>query len=212
MNNLMDKAHSFCESLEELGVEYYRNPYLNIISMRSKYISSELAKEFFLVPDTHDSSVEWYKIVLMPHVKPGVLDTFFIQRLCSIHPKEIIMSLIAKYNVPVPRYTSYPTVPFWDNQLNLEQWENLVKQSFQLYNQSEGISLYIHLPYCESLCTYCACNTRITVNHGVEEPYINAVLQEWKMYVALFNEKPRIKEIHLGGGTPTFFSAKIIST
>ncbi|MBK6834850.1 MAG: oxygen-independent coproporphyrinogen III oxidase [Bacteroidetes bacterium] len=121
------------------------------------------------------------------------------------------MSLIAKYNVPVPRYTSYPTVPFWDNQLNLEQWENLVKQSFQLYNKSEGISLYIHLPYCESLCTYCACNTRITVNHGVEEPYINAVLQEWKMYVALFNEKPRIKEIHLGGGTPTFFSAENLS-
>jgi len=80
MNNLMDKAHSFCESLEELGVEYYRNPYLNIITMRSKYISAELAKEFYLVPDTHDASVEWYKIVLMPHVKPGVLDTF-IQRL-----------------------------------------------------------------------------------------------------------------------------------
>lgn len=121
------------------------------------------------------------------------------------------MSLIAKYNVPVPRYTSYPTVPFWDNQLKLEQWENLVKQSFQLYNQSEGISLYIHLPYCESLCTYCACNTRITVNHAVEESYINAVLHEWKMYLALFNEKPRIKEIHLGGGTPTFFSAENLS-
>ena len=121
------------------------------------------------------------------------------------------MSLIAKYNIPVPRYTSYPTVPFWDNQLTNEQWQALAKKSFQLHNSNEGISLYIHLPYCESLCTYCACNTRITINHAVEDPYITAVLKEWKLYVNLFSQKPRIKEIHLGGGTPTFFSPANLS-
>jgi oxygen-independent coproporphyrinogen-3 oxidase len=68
--------------------------------------------------------------------------------------------------------------------------------------------LYIHLPFCESLCTYCACNTRITVNHQVEKPYINALLQEWAIYLNTFSSKPNIKEIHLGGGTPTFFSAE----
>jgi len=82
-----------------------------------------------------------------------------------------------------------------------------VRQSFKKTNSVNGISLYIHLPYCESLCTYCACNTRITVNHKVEEPYIKSLLEEWKLYSALFDERPKIREIHLGGGTPTFFSA-----
>ena len=118
------------------------------------------------------------------------------------------MNLISKYNIPVPRYTSYPTVPFWDKTPSVEEWKNLVKASFEATNTKDGISLYIHLPFCESLCTYCACNTRITVNHKVEEPYINAVLKEWDLYLALFNEKPNIKEIHLGGGTPTFFTAE----
>ena len=64
----------------------------------------------------------------------------------------------------------------------------------------------MHLPFCESLCTYCACNTRITVNHKVEEPYLQTLLKEWQLYLSLFPDKPRIREIHLGGGTPTFFS------
>lgn len=117
-------------------------------------------------------------------------------------------SLIQKYNVPGPRYTSYPTVPYWENNLNEAQWKLSVKQTFQKSNQSKGISLYIHLPFCESLCTYCACNTRITVNHQVEMPYINSLLKEWQLYLELFDETPRIQEVHLGGGTPTFFKAK----
>ncbi len=80
-----------------------------------------------------------------------------------------------------------------------------MQQTYQATRQ-RGISLYAHLPYCESLCTYCGCTTRITVNHRVEEPYIDAVLREWKMYRRLLGEPPMIKEIHLGGGTPTFFS------
>jgi len=115
-------------------------------------------------------------------------------------------SLLEKYNVAAPRYTSYPTVPYWDNDAPLQkQWKHLVKDALELSNDKDGISLYIHLPFCESLCTYCGCNTRITVNHKVEIPYITAVLKEWSMYVSLCKTSPRIKEIHLGGGTPTFF-------
>ncbi len=114
--------------------------------------------------------------------------------------------LLKKYNVAAPRYTSYPTVPYWDNnQFNVAQWKKRLVTAYGLHKQ-EGISLYIHLPFCESLCTYCGCNTRITKNHGVESPYITALLQEWKMYCDLLGERPKIKEIHLGGGTPTFFS------
>jgi len=113
--------------------------------------------------------------------------------------------LIRKYNVAGPRYTSYPTVPFWTDSPTQEQWLNCVNQQMK---GDRSISLYIHLPFCESLCTYCGCNTRITVNHAVEGPYISALLKEWKMYVDKMDFTPLIKEIHLGGGTPTFFSAE----
>ena len=114
-------------------------------------------------------------------------------------------SLIQKYNVQGPRYTSYPTVPYWSKTPSSNEWRNHVKQVFESSNSDEGISLYIHLPYCESLCTFCACNKRITINHAVEQPYIEALLKEWQLYLQVFEEAPIIKEIHLGGGTPTFF-------
>jgi oxygen-independent coproporphyrinogen-3 oxidase len=118
-------------------------------------------------------------------------------------------NLADKYNVPVPRYTSYPTVPYWDaTYFTPAAWSNSVINAIKHSEAGEGISLYIHLPFCESLCTYCGCNTRITKNHKVEEPYIKAVLKEWQMYLDLIDEKPVIKELHLGGGTPTFFSAE----
>lgn len=116
-------------------------------------------------------------------------------------------SLIQKYNVPGPRYTSYPTVPYWEeNNFTAEKWKSSMIETFQKTNTSEGISLYIHLPFCESLCTFCGCHKRITKRHEVEHPYIDAVLKEWELYCNLFSTKPNIKEIHLGGGTPTFFS------
>ncbi|MDQ8004160.1 MAG: oxygen-independent coproporphyrinogen III oxidase [Pedobacter sp.] len=115
--------------------------------------------------------------------------------------------LLRKYNIAAPRYTSYPTVPYWDNEnFSATQWKRRLVTAYGEH-KDEGISLYIHLPFCESLCTYCGCNTRITKNHGVELPYIDALLKEWEMYCALLGERPKIKEIHLGGGTPTFFSA-----
>lgn len=119
----------------------------------------------------------------------------------------MLEKLIDKYNVPAPRYTSYPTVPFWENEkFNREEWTERVVARYK-QTKSEGISIYIHLPYCESLCTYCGCNTRITKNHKVEDPYIGSLLKEWEMYRQLFGEGGvLIQEIHLGGGTPTFFS------
>lgn len=116
-------------------------------------------------------------------------------------------TLTSKYNVAGPRYTSYPTVPYWDTDtFSLKKWKETVVRSFRESNSKEGISLYIHLPFCESLCTFCGCNKRITKNHNVEVPYIQSVLKEFVLYTHLFDEKPIIKQIHLGGGTPTFFS------
>lgn len=111
--------------------------------------------------------------------------------------------LIRKYNVPGPRYTSYPTVPFWDTIPTEEIWIHSVNEQLE---KSSNLSLYIHLPFCESLCTYCGCNTRITTNHAVERPYLDALLKEWRIYLERMTVVPTIKELHLGGGTPTFFS------
>ena len=114
--------------------------------------------------------------------------------------------LIRKYNVPGPRYTSYPTVPYWKPEnFQSSQWQSSVQQAFA-ESKEDGISVYIHLPFCESMCTFCGCHKHITKQHSVELPYLKAVLAEWEMYVELLGEAPLIKELHLGGGTPTFFS------
>lgn len=118
-------------------------------------------------------------------------------------------SLIRKYNIPGPRYTSYPTVPFWNSTgISEENWLQSAKLSFDESNATEGISLYIHLPFCESLCTFCACHKHITKRHDVEDDYIDTLIKEWQLYVSHFGETPQIRELHLGGGTPTFFSAE----
>ncbi|MEG2763278.1 MAG: coproporphyrinogen III oxidase, partial [Chryseobacterium sp.] len=122
-------------------------------------------------------------------------------------------SLVDKYNIPGPRYTSYPTVPYWDeNSFSPEQYKETVIKSFNESNSEEGISIYIHLPFCEALCTFCACHKRITKQHSVEIPYLESVLNEWNLYLNLFSEKPKLKELHLGGGTPTFFSPANLKT
>lgn len=116
-------------------------------------------------------------------------------------------SLIRKYNVPGPRYTSYPTVPFWkDGDLNAQEWIHSLERNLDHFGTTD-ISLYIHLPFCESLCTFCGCHKRITKNHGVEDPYITSLMKEWDLYQELVFKAhlPKIKELHFGGGTPTFF-------
>lgn len=115
--------------------------------------------------------------------------------------------LVRKYNQPVPRYTSYPTVPNW-HAIGAADWEATFRSSFDAQNHATGISLYIHLPFCESLCTYCGCNKKITTNHKVEEEYLIAIEKEWKLYRRLMQQTPVVRELHLGGGTPTFFSPR----
>ena len=122
-------------------------------------------------------------------------------------------SLVSKYNIPGPRYTSYPTVPYWNNDtFSLKSWKENLKSIYDTTKASEGISLYIHLPFCESLCTFCGCNKRITKNHQVETPYLKSILKELELYNEILDEKPTLSELHLGGGTPTFFSSENLNT
>ena len=114
--------------------------------------------------------------------------------------------LFAKYDVPAPRYTSYPTVPFWTDSPTTERWVDELNKAFT--DHAATWSLYIHLPFCESLCTFCACNTVITRDHGRETGYVELISAEWKMYrdrVPALTERSLLG-VHLGGGTPTFFA------
>lgn len=114
--------------------------------------------------------------------------------------------LFKKYDVPVPRYTSYPTVPYWSDSPTSEEWIKSLQETAS--QNTTRWSIYMHIPFCESLCTFCGCNTSITKDHGKEEPYVNLLHKEWALYKAKVPEllKRPLRQIHLGGGSPSFLS------
>ncbi len=116
---------------------------------------------------------------------------------------------LKKYNVPGPRYTSYPTVPYWNSTPSEEAWISTVDESVrEARRENTGASMYIHIPFCEKLCTFCGCTKMISQDHGIGRPYVETVLAEWKLYQdRMGSETPfPLSELHLGGGTPTFLT------
>ena len=118
-----------------------------------------------------------------------------------------LSALLEKYDVPTPRYTSYPTVPQWHASPSTAEW--LASLTRAAHRPDAALALYVHLPFCESLCSFCGCNTVITRDHGRERPYVDRVLAELRTYLT---HAPAIagqpfEQLHLGGGTPTFLSA-----
>lgn len=117
-----------------------------------------------------------------------------------------MQELIQKYNQPGPRYTSYPPVPFWKiARWDASEWIETLEKGQEL-PEGNAVSIYVHLPYCDSLCTFCGCHKYITTNHAVESTYIDTVLKEWDFVSGKLSPGTSIAEIHLGGGTPTFFA------
>jgi oxygen-independent coproporphyrinogen III oxidase len=122
---------------------------------------------------------------------------------------ETANELLKKYDVPGPRYTSYPTILHWERPPTTGEWiESVARGLDEIEREGSGAAVYVHVPFCRSLCTYCGCNSRITQNASVGDPYVNAVLKEWETYlVALGRSRPvPLAEMHLGGGTPTFLA------
>lgn len=110
---------------------------------------------------------------------------------------------IRKYNVPGPRYTSYPPAVHFNPELSTEKvLENLRENN----RTSRDISLYFHIPFCQSLCWYCGCNTFITRNQGQSETYLRYLRKEMAIISRLTNSRRKVTQIHLGGGTPTFLT------
>lgn len=119
-------------------------------------------------------------------------------------------ALVAKYDVPGPRYTSYPTVPYWQKAPTAEEWiEHLQRAVERSRAAGQGASLYLHVPFCRSLCHYCGCNTFISRDTSVAEPYVENILKEWKLYSERVG-RVRLDELHIGGGTPTYLDAELL--
>lgn len=115
-------------------------------------------------------------------------------------------SLFRKYDIPAPRYTSYPTVPYWSDAPTLDAWITNLNRT--MAPTASRWSMYVHIPFCETLCTFCGCNTTITKNHKLEHPYVERLIKEKEAYFAAVPDFKRrvLSQIHLGGGTPTFLS------
>lgn len=115
--------------------------------------------------------------------------------------------LLTRFDVPGPRYTSYPTADRFVeafSQADLHQALDLRNQG--LGPQNRPLSIYVHIPFCESLCYYCACNKIITKHHEKAEPYLRYLAKEVELYTSSIGMGQSVSQLHLGGGTPTFLS------
>jgi oxygen-independent coproporphyrinogen-3 oxidase len=114
---------------------------------------------------------------------------------------KVDLDLIRKYNVPGPRYTSYPPATHFTDEVE----KDALMESIRKNNETQrDLSLYYHLPFCESLCWFCGCTTVITKDHSRSENYLNHIDREMDLMREHLNPDRKVVQVHLGGGTPTF--------
>jgi oxygen-independent coproporphyrinogen-3 oxidase len=113
------------------------------------------------------------------------------------------LELVQKYNVAGPRYTSYPPAPQFTDQIT---WPAVEDRIAKAQESSRDLSLYFHIPFCESLCWYCGCTTVITTQHHQGTAYIKYLEREMEQMKARINPERKVTQLHFGGGTPTFLS------
>jgi len=115
---------------------------------------------------------------------------------------------IVKFDIPGPRYTSYPTAPAWSDKVT----ESKYVKKLKIFGQTnKTLSLYIHIPFCESMCTYCACSVVIRKNDAkYSDEYLDYLCKEIDLVAESIGERKTIKQLHWGGGTPTFLNERQI--
>jgi len=115
--------------------------------------------------------------------------------------------LLTRFDVPGPRYTSYPTADrFVEAFSQTDLLQALDLRNHGLGQKNRPLSVYVHIPFCESLCYYCACNKIITKHHEKAAPYLRYLAKEIELYTAAVGMGQSLSQLHLGGGTPTFLS------
>jgi oxygen-independent coproporphyrinogen III oxidase len=117
-------------------------------------------------------------------------------------------NLIQKYNIPVPRYTSYPPANFFHNEFGPADYRKAIELSNSEW--PENISLYIHIPFCSKMCHFCGCNTRYTRDRGKMRVYAEAVKKEILMVQKLLDPSRKVSQVHWGGGTPNTIPVELI--
>ena len=119
-------------------------------------------------------------------------------------------ALIRKYDGFGPRYTSYPTADRFTDAFTAEQYVDTLLERIS-GGPTRPLSLYVHLPFCDTICYYCACNKAITKDHGRSARYIRYLAREIAIVSGLVDSASPVTQLHLGGGTPTFLSAEEMS-
>src|SRR4051794_11249700 len=114
---------------------------------------------------------------------------------------QLNLDLVRKYNVPGPRYTSYPPATRFNDDTG---WRALADELLANNRTERDLSLYFHIPFCKSLCWYCGCTTVITTQQGQSATYLNYLRKELAQMAAVLNPKRKVVQLHWGGGTPTF--------
>src|SRR5438876_7924443 len=116
---------------------------------------------------------------------------------------KVNLDLIQKYNVPGPRYTSYPPATHFSDGISLER----IKEGIRANNTTDrDLSLYFHLPFCQSLCWFCGCTTVITTDQSFSATYLKYLKKELALMEPLLNPSRKAAQLHFGGGTPTFLT------
>jgi oxygen-independent coproporphyrinogen-3 oxidase len=114
---------------------------------------------------------------------------------------EFSAELLHKYCKAGPRYTSYPTAPYFHEGFGPAQWEEELRAS---QNQGRDVSLYVHIPFCDTLCYYCGCNMIATKDYSKAESYLDVLFREIDHVAALTSQTRKVRQLHWGGGTPTY--------
>lgn len=113
------------------------------------------------------------------------------------------LDLIKRYDKSGPRYTSYPTAVQFHEGLNEGEYRRIARQT---NDAQQSLSLYFHIPFCDTVCFYCACNKIATKDRSKAQPYLDRVYKELAMQAELFDSSRMVDQLHWGGGTPTFIS------
>ncbi len=109
--------------------------------------------------------------------------------------------LVSRYDVPGPRYTSYPTAPVWTDDFGAREFGSALGSA-----SGRDLAIYVHVPFCESLCTYCACNREIHRDHRVADPYLDDLQREADQLARALGATSPAAQLAVGGGTPTYLS------
>jgi oxygen-independent coproporphyrinogen-3 oxidase len=110
--------------------------------------------------------------------------------------------LVRRYDVPGPRYTSYPTAPTWSQDFGPEDHRRVLLEAAR--EATAPLSLYVHLPFCREMCAYCGCNVVVTRDLGRADRYLESLANELKLVAGLLGPRRKLGQVHWGGGTPTF--------